>query len=267
MQAQGGDPTGTGRGGESAWGGTFKDEFHAKLTHDGRGVLSMANAGPNTNGSQFFIMFKSAPHLDRKHSVFGRVVGGLPVLRDMELQPTDKDDRPVQSIRIEEVEVFQSPFDEYDADADARTAREAREATQSGGTRGSAVFGAGASIAARTAGGSSALARTGRVQTSADIAATVDAAAAAAQVTWTADPAALHAPAARNSTTPFVLPPVGSGSGSTSTEPSAVGKYVRPATSAAATSSSAVALLEEVPSSGSTVTKKARGAFSDFAAW
>jgi len=63
---QGGDPTGTGTGGESMWGKPFKDECTNKLRHEGRGVLSMANSGPNTNGSQFFITFKSAAHLDGK---------------------------------------------------------------------------------------------------------------------------------------------------------------------------------------------------------
>lgn len=72
---QGGDPTGSGRGGESYWGGKIKDEFESRMTHDKRGVLSMANSGPDTTGSQFFITYKSCKHLDNQHSVFGRVVG------------------------------------------------------------------------------------------------------------------------------------------------------------------------------------------------
>ncbi len=77
FMAQTGDPTGTGRGGP---GYRFDDEFHPDLTHDGPGVLSMANAGPGTNGSQFFITFGATPHLDGRHAVFGRVVDGLEVL-------------------------------------------------------------------------------------------------------------------------------------------------------------------------------------------
>lgn len=94
---QGGDPTGTGSGGESIWGKPFKDEVNSKLLHSGRGVVSMANSGPHTNGSQFFILYKSAPHLNFKHTVFGMVVGGLTTLSTMEKVPVDDDDRPLVS--------------------------------------------------------------------------------------------------------------------------------------------------------------------------
>ncbi len=103
FMAQAGDPTGTGRGGP---GYRFADEFHPDLTHDGPGVLSMANAGPNTNGSQFFITYKATPWLDRRHAVFGRVSAGLDVLesltpRDPSLNPSFPGDR-IETIRIEE---------------------------------------------------------------------------------------------------------------------------------------------------------------------
>ena len=77
FMAQGGDPTATGRGGESVWGGKFGDEIHPALKHTGAGILSMANAGPNTNGSQFFLTLAPTPWLDGKHTIFGRVCRGI----------------------------------------------------------------------------------------------------------------------------------------------------------------------------------------------
>jgi peptidyl-prolyl cis-trans isomerase-like 1 len=97
---QGGDPTGTGRGGASIYGDKFEDEFHPSLRHTGAGILSMANAGPNTNGSQFFITLAPTPWLDGKHTIFGRVKGGMKVVQRMGLVKVDKEDRPVESVKI-----------------------------------------------------------------------------------------------------------------------------------------------------------------------
>ena len=110
---QGGDPTGTGKGGTSIWGKNFNDEFDGPLTHDSRGMLSMANKGKNTNSSQFFITYRPAKHLDRKHTIFGRVVGGLETLSRLENAPTDSSDHPTEEIKILDVVVFVDPFEEF----------------------------------------------------------------------------------------------------------------------------------------------------------
>ena len=96
---------------ECLWGGTFADEFDDRLTHKGH-VLSMANAGPNTNKRQFFLTFKSAPHLDRKHSVFGTVVEGQDCLKKLERIPTDAKQRPKNEIRIVGTDVLVDPYRE-----------------------------------------------------------------------------------------------------------------------------------------------------------
>jgi peptidyl-prolyl cis-trans isomerase-like protein 2 len=110
---QGGDPTGTGRGGTSIWGKNFADEFEGPLTHDARGIMSMANKGKNTNSSQFFVLYRPAKHLDNKHTIFGKVVGGLDVLAKMEAVPTDGSDRPLNKIVIKDIVVFLDPFEEF----------------------------------------------------------------------------------------------------------------------------------------------------------
>ncbi|XP_030856393.1 RING-type E3 ubiquitin-protein ligase PPIL2 [Strongylocentrotus purpuratus] len=111
---QGGDPTGTGTGGESIWEKPFEDDFKPNLSHTGRGILSMANSGPNTNKSQFFITFRSCKYLDEKHTIFGSVVGGLDTLTNMEKIETDKKDRPLEDIVIQDTVVFVNPYEEVD---------------------------------------------------------------------------------------------------------------------------------------------------------
>mmetsp|Transcript_611 Transcript_611/g.1262 ORF Transcript_611/g.1262 Transcript_611/m.1262 type:complete len:188 (-) Transcript_611:373-936(-) len=106
---QGGDPTGTGRGGESVYGGKFEDEISRNLKHVGAGVVSMANSGPNTNGSQFFITLKPTPFLDGKHTVFGRVYSGMGIIQRMGLVATDGDDRPKNDVKIHRAFALRSP--------------------------------------------------------------------------------------------------------------------------------------------------------------
>ena len=110
---QGGDPTGTGRGGTSCWGKNFEDEFEGPNSHNARGIVSMANKGKNTNSSQFFITYRQCPHLDRKHTIFGRVVEGMDTLKAIENVEVDDGKRPLEEIRIEEVTVLIDPFEEF----------------------------------------------------------------------------------------------------------------------------------------------------------
>jgi peptidyl-prolyl cis-trans isomerase-like 1 len=105
FMVQGGDPTGTGRGGISIYGKTFEDELHPDLKHTGAGIISMANAGPNTNGSQFFLTLAPTPHLDQKHTIFGRVYDGISVLNKMGRVITDANDRPRDDVKIKKASI------------------------------------------------------------------------------------------------------------------------------------------------------------------
>jgi peptidyl-prolyl cis-trans isomerase-like 1 len=102
---QSGDPTGTGRGGASFWGGKFEDEFVSDLKHDVPGILSMANAGPNTNGSQFFITLIATPWLDGKHTVFGKVINSMDVVYAIGEVKTGAGDKPINEVVMEEVTI------------------------------------------------------------------------------------------------------------------------------------------------------------------
>lgn len=97
---QGGDPTGTGAGGESIWGKPFADECKPTVKFDKPGLLAMANRGPATNGSQFFITTALTPWLNMKHTIFGEVTSGYEIVKKMESAPTAPGDRPIEPIKI-----------------------------------------------------------------------------------------------------------------------------------------------------------------------
>ncbi|TYJ53572.1 peptidyl-prolyl cis-trans isomerase-like 2 [Cryptococcus floricola] len=130
FMVQGGDPTGTGSGGQSFWGEPFRDEYSEKgaFKHDGRGVMSMANSGPRTNTSQFFFTFRETPHLDGKHTVFGKLVGGEDVLDKIERIPVLSSNRPVKDLVILGVNVLQDPFETYKERLQAKLARQDQSA-------------------------------------------------------------------------------------------------------------------------------------------
>ncbi|KDQ30908.1 hypothetical protein PLEOSDRAFT_1036229 [Pleurotus ostreatus PC15] len=134
---QTGDPTGTGAGGESHWGTPFRDEHDLKnaAKHDSRGVVAMANKGAGTNGSQFYVTFKATPNLDKKHTVFGKLVGGEDVLDALEKLPLkDGTERPAKAVRITEVVIYQDPFEDYKKRLAKKLAKRA-ESEQAGDKR------------------------------------------------------------------------------------------------------------------------------------
>lgn len=102
---QGGDPTGTGTGGQSIWGKTFEDECSSKVKFDKAGLLAMANRGPNTNGSQFFITTVPTPWLNQKHTIFGEVTKGYENVNKIQSTATDGRDRPVEQQKIIKVSI------------------------------------------------------------------------------------------------------------------------------------------------------------------
>ncbi|KAG8809506.1 heme binding [Serendipita sp. 399] len=107
FMVQGGDPTGTGRGGTSIYGPKFEDEIHEDLRFVGAGILAMANSGPNTNGSQFFLTLAPTPYLDGKHTIFGRVSNGMTVLKRLGAVATDSQDRPKEDVKIHNAELIE----------------------------------------------------------------------------------------------------------------------------------------------------------------
>ena len=120
FMVQGGDPTGTGHGGDSMWSKPFEDEFKSNLVHQGRGIVSMANSGKDSNKSQFFITFRTCRHLDNKHTVFGKVVGGMDTLTSIERIETDSKDKPKNALKVLKTTVFLDPYEELDKEEELK---------------------------------------------------------------------------------------------------------------------------------------------------
>eukprot|EP00891_Asterochloris_glomerata_P006514 jgi/Astpho2/6514/fgenesh1_pm.00099_%23_1_t len=110
---QGGDPTGTGKGGKSIYNtpnGKFPDEITDALKHNKRGIVSMANSGPNTNGSQFFITYNKHPHLNGKYTIFAHVIDGMDILDNMEKVQVGAADRPKVDIKLKSITIHANPL-------------------------------------------------------------------------------------------------------------------------------------------------------------
>lgn len=118
---QGGDPTNTGKGGESIYDKHFNDEFVAELSHDKRGVVSMANSGPNTNGSQFFITYSKQIPFDGTYTIFGRVIDGYETLDIMEDEPVGKYYRPISPIIINDIIIHANPIAEKESNTNTQS--------------------------------------------------------------------------------------------------------------------------------------------------
>ncbi|KAF5340921.1 hypothetical protein D9758_012177 [Tetrapyrgos nigripes] len=108
---QTGDPTGTGKGGQSIWGSPFSDELRSTLKFNARGLVAMANSGPDTNKSQFFMTYSKQPHLDGKYTIFGKVIDGADSTLDaMERVPVNNKNRPVSEIKLTHVTIHANPI-------------------------------------------------------------------------------------------------------------------------------------------------------------
>jgi peptidyl-prolyl cis-trans isomerase-like protein 2 len=161
---QGGSENGSGKGGKSAFplGRAFKDEFDPRLSHSGRGVLSMANSGPDNNKSQFFITLCDCRYLDNKHTVFGRLVGGTACLDRIEAVGTSDSEVPLEDVLLIRTEVFSSPVEAADSlivkDIEARRAASSTSSSSSSSSSKAAV----PSVAAATITGAGAGAGVGK---------------------------------------------------------------------------------------------------------